>query len=139
MHHDLPVRQMAAELFSQGVGDKGVASALGLPEKTAERWLYTYRALGKEALFVTTHKKYSHELKVAAARDVVENGMTRPDAMAKYGIASLSPLSIPSAKAGRLSVIRLIHRMCAGSSSVKPSMVAMKMPTTSLRLELSRN
>ena len=61
MHHDLPVRQMAAELFSQGVGDKGVASALGLPEKTVERWLYTYRALGKEALFVTTHKKYSHE------------------------------------------------------------------------------
>ena len=92
MPHDLPVRQMAAELFSQGVGDKGVASALGLPEKTVERWLYTYRALGKEALFVTTHKKYSHELKVAAARDVVENGMTRPDAMAKYGIASLSPL-----------------------------------------------
>lgn len=92
MHHDLPLRQMAAELFSQGVGDKGVASALGLPEKTVERWLYTYRALGKEALFVTTRKKYSHELKVAAARDVVENGMTRPDVMAKYGIASLSPL-----------------------------------------------
>lgn len=88
----LPVRQMAAELFSQGVGGKGVASALGLPEKTVEGWLYTHRALGKEALFVTTHKKYSHELKVAAARDVVENGMTRPDVTAKYGIASLSPL-----------------------------------------------
>ena len=41
---------------------------------------------------MTTHKKYSHELKVAAARDVVENGMTRPDVMAKYGIASISPL-----------------------------------------------
>ena len=74
---------------ARGSGTKGV-SALGLPEKTVERWLYTYRALGKEALFVTTHKKYSHELKVAAARDVVENGMTRPDVMAKYGIASLS-------------------------------------------------
>lgn len=73
MHYDLPVRQMAAELFNQGVGDKGTASALGLPEKTVEGWLYTYRTLGKEALFVTTHKKYSHELKVAAARDVVEN------------------------------------------------------------------
>lgn len=92
MHHDLSVRQMAADLFSQGVGDKGVASAIGLPEKTAEKWLYTYRALGKEGLFVTTYKKYSYELKVAAARDVVENGMTRPDVMARYGIASLTPL-----------------------------------------------
>ena len=92
MHHDLSVRQMAAELFSQGAGDKGVASALGLPEKTVERWLCTCRALGEEALFVTTHKKCGHELKVAAARDVVENGMTKPDVMAKHGIASLSPL-----------------------------------------------
>jgi len=83
---------MAADLFGRGFGDKGVASALGLPEKTAEKWLYTYRALGKEALFVTTHKKYSHELKVAAARDVVENGATKPETMEKYGIASLTPL-----------------------------------------------
>ena len=92
MHHDLPLRQMAAELFSQGVGTKGSRQRSGCRRKTVERWLYTYRALGKEALFVTAHKKYSHELKVAAARDVVENGMTRPDVMAKYGIASLSPL-----------------------------------------------
>ena len=117
MRHDLPVRQMAAELFGQGVGDKGVASALGLPEKTVEGWLYAYRALGKEAPFVTAHKKYSHELKVAAVRDVVENGMTRPDVMAKYGITSLSPLEgwcrayrgggptrcCPSPRAGRAS------------------------------------
>ena len=41
MHHDLPAGQMAAELFDQGVGDKGVASALGLPENTVEGWLYT--------------------------------------------------------------------------------------------------
>lgn len=92
MRHDLSARQMAVDLFSQGAGSKGVAAELGLPEKTARHWLYTYRALGKEALFVTTHKKYSHELKVAAARDVVENGMTKLDTMAKYGIASLSPL-----------------------------------------------
>ena len=92
MQHDMSVRQAAADLLSRGAGEKRVAAALGIPEKTAERWQYTYRALGKEALFVTTHKKYSHELKVAAARDVVENGMTRPDVMAKFGIASLSPL-----------------------------------------------
>ena len=92
MQHDMSVKRAAADLFDRGFRDKVVASALGLPEKTVEKWLYTYRALGKEALFVTTHKKYSHDLKVAAARDIVENGMTKPDAMAKHGIASLTPL-----------------------------------------------
>ena len=92
MRHDLSVKQRAADLFARGFGDGGAASALGLPEKTVEKWLYTYRALGKEALLVTSHKKYSHELKVAAARDVVERGMTLADAMAKHGIASLTPL-----------------------------------------------
>lgn len=92
MRYDSLARQMAADLFSRGIGSGGVASALGIPRKTTQKWQYTYRALGKEALFVTTHKKYSYELKVAAARDVVESGMTRSDVMAKYGIASLSPL-----------------------------------------------
>ena len=92
MQRDLSARQAAAELFSRGAGYKRVATVLGLSEKTAEKWQYTCRALGKEALSVTARKKYSHELKVAAARDVVEAGMTRPDVMAKYGIASLTPL-----------------------------------------------
>ena len=92
MRHDNSIKRKAAERFEAGFGDKGVASALQLPEKTVSSWQYTYRALGKEALFVTSHKKYDHGLKVAAARDVVENGMTRPDVMAKYGIASLTAL-----------------------------------------------
>ena len=88
----MSVRQAAADLLSRGAGEKRVAAALGIPEKTAERWQYTYRALGKGALFVTTHKKYGHGLKVAAARDVVERGMTKPDAMAKHGVASITAL-----------------------------------------------
>ncbi|MCR5583705.1 MAG: helix-turn-helix domain-containing protein [Eggerthellaceae bacterium] len=92
MKYGLELRKEAVALFDAGFGEKAAARRLGLPVKTAEKWLYTYRALGKEALFVTTHKKYSHELKVAAARDVVENGMAKPDVMAKYGIASLTPL-----------------------------------------------
>ena len=92
MRHDDSLRREAAGLFEAGFGDKRVASALQVPEGTAQKWQYTYRALGKEAPFVTSHRKYDHGLKVAAARDVVEGGMTCPDAMAKYGIASLSPL-----------------------------------------------
>ena len=92
MKYDLSVRQAAIGLFERGCGDKSTASALGLPENTVEKWLYTYRALGKEALFVTTHKSYSHDLKVEAARDVLEHGISKQEVMEKYGIASLSAL-----------------------------------------------
>ena len=92
MGHELSTREAAAGLFEDGHGFEYVAGKLDLARNTARKWLYTYRALGKEGLFVTTYKKYSYELKVAAARDVVENGMTRPDVMARYGIASLTPL-----------------------------------------------
>ena len=92
MVHDRALREKAIERFDAGFGYESTAHELGLPVGTVMKWRYTYGALGKGALFVTSHKKYSHELKVAAARDVVERGMTCPDAMAKYGIASLSPL-----------------------------------------------
>jgi len=93
MRHDDSIRKKAAEMFDRGYGFESTASKLGLPRKTVNKWLYTYRALGKEALFVTTHKKYDHELKVAAARDVVEGGVDKPRVMEKYGIASITPLN----------------------------------------------
>ena len=92
MRHDDSLRREAAGLFEAGFGYESTANELGLPVGTVMKWRYTYGALGKGALFVTSHKKYSHELKVAAARDVVEHGMTLADAMAKHGIASLTPL-----------------------------------------------
>lgn len=92
MVHDRALREKAVERFDAGFGYESTAHELGLPVGTVMEWRYTYGALGKEALFVTAHKKYSHELKVAAARDVVERGMTLADAMAKHGIASLTPL-----------------------------------------------
>lgn len=92
MRHDAETLKRAAGLFDAGFGYKLVASRLGIPRKTAMKWEYTVRALGKEALFVTTHRKYGYELKVQAARDIVDAGMTKAEVMAKYGIASLSPL-----------------------------------------------
>ena len=92
MVHDRALREKAIERFDAGFGYESTAHELGLPVGTVMKWRYTYGALGKEALFVTSHKKYSHELKVATARDVVERGMTLADAMAKHGIASLTPL-----------------------------------------------
>lgn len=86
------LRAEAAALFERGLGREGAAAALGLPRDTVRKWLYAYRALGEEALLVTKHRKYSHELKVAAAKDVVEGGVTKQEAMARHGIASKTAL-----------------------------------------------
>ena len=37
-------------------------------------------------------RRYDWETKVAAARDHVENGMTKTEVMARHGIASIAPL-----------------------------------------------
>lgn len=92
MRYDDSVKLRAAELFEKGAGYKRAASILQVPRTTAKSWQYACRALGKEALLVTSRKQYDHGLKVAAARDVVEGGMAKPDAMAKHGIASLTAL-----------------------------------------------
>lgn len=41
----------------------------------------------------SSHRSYDYETKLSAARDHVEGGMSKPDVMKKYGIASLSPLN----------------------------------------------
>ena len=54
-------------------------------------------------------------------------------------ITSGSAFSMPSARAGKQSVIRLMNSRCTGCSSVKPISVAKNTPSTSLMLEASRN
>ena len=78
----------AADLFEEGYGREAVAARLGVNEGTAKNWEYAYRALGREALFVTKHRTYSHDLKVEAAKAVIEGRMTKPEAMESYGLKS---------------------------------------------------
>lgn len=92
MKYSMEVRAKAARCFELGFADGTVGRLLDVPESTAEKWLYTYRALGKEALFVTTHRKYDHKTKVAAASSVVDGRMGKPDAMREFGIKSASSL-----------------------------------------------
>ena len=42
----------------------------------------------REALFVSKHRTYSHDLKVEAAKAVIEGRMTKPEAMESYGLKS---------------------------------------------------
>lgn len=82
----MDARAEAVRYFEMGFADKLVGRLLGIPHETIRKWLYAYRALGKEALFVTKHKTYSHDLKVEVARAVIEGKMSKPEAMATYGV-----------------------------------------------------
>lgn len=91
--YDVGMRLRAAELHDEGHGRAAIAALLGMPEETVREWLCTYRSAGIEVLAMMgkKHTAYSFETKLAAVRAVVDDGMTKPEAMEKFGIASPSP------------------------------------------------
>lgn len=91
--YDGSVRERACGLFDRGLGYKSVARRLGIPAEAVRKWQLAYRAVGRGGLLdMGTHRRYDFETKVAAASAVVDGGMPRPEAMARFGIASKSPL-----------------------------------------------
>ena len=88
----MDIRAEAVRYFEMGFADKVVGRLLGIPQATVKKWLYTYRALGKEALFVTKHRTYPHAIKVEAAKAVVEGAMSKPEAMKAYGLKSMTQI-----------------------------------------------
>lgn len=92
--HDGRVRELAVELFDEGHGRDFVAARLCMSSSIVEKWHLTYRSVGSEALLGMGSRKtgYDQETKVAAARAVVEEGTSKPEAMAAFGIASRTPL-----------------------------------------------
>ena len=94
LKYDGSMRRRAAEIFAEGRGYRAAATKLGLPPATVRKWHRTYVALGVEGLLVMGEKSrnYCWKLKVAAAKAVVEECEPKADVMARYGIASLSPL-----------------------------------------------
>lgn len=75
-------------------------SALSISKKycvnrtSAEQWIRTYKACGLDGVLNmgSTHKKYSYETKLAAARAFVEEGLSKAEVMARYGIVSENAL-----------------------------------------------
>jgi len=92
MRWDLSTRQEAIRLFDLGFGYKAVGARLGCPATTVRKWLYTFKVGGKEALLMREQRSYSQELKIAAVQDFLNEGVSKPEIMEKYGIRSLSPL-----------------------------------------------
>ena len=91
--YDDGFRREALELINAGAGENTLASRLAIPVYTARNWIRLYRSNGEEAVMGGNgSRRYDWETKVAAARDHVENGMTKTEVMARHGIASIAPL-----------------------------------------------
>ena len=90
--YDEATRRRAAALFDEGLGYKAAAGLLGIPRETVRKWLDIYRSAGIEVLAMMgkRHTAYPFETKVGAVRAVADGGMTKPEAMARFGIASPS-------------------------------------------------
>lgn len=90
--YDIDMRRRAVELYEAGHGRDVIAHLLNVPEGTVRQWLDTYRSVGMGALAAMGTKKtaYSFETKMAAVRAIEDEGMTVPEAMARFGIASTS-------------------------------------------------
>ena len=88
--YDDGFRREALELIKAGADRDTLARRLAMPRWTAEKWIMLYRSGGEEAVMGGNGgRRYDWETKVAAARDRVENGMTKTEAMARHGIASI--------------------------------------------------
>ena len=94
LRHDRLLREQAVELFERGIGYGLTAKRLGVPAAAVREWQKMYRAIGKGGLLAMggQQARYDYETKVAAARAVVDGGMSKPEAMVRFGIASATPL-----------------------------------------------
>ena len=94
LRHDRLLREQAVEMFEMGCGYGLTAGRLGVSAETVREWQKMYRVIGRGGLLAMGVKraKYDYETKVAAARAVVDGGMSKPEAMVRFGIASATPL-----------------------------------------------
>ena len=76
--YDDGFRREALELIKSGAGKDTLARRLAIPVYTARNWIRLYRSNGEEAVMGGGgSRRYDWETKVAAARDHVENGLTK--------------------------------------------------------------
>ena len=94
LRHDRLLREQAVEMFERGFSYRLTAKRLGVPAETVRHWQKTYRVIGKDGLLAMggQQARYDYETKVAAARAVVDGGMSKPEAMTRFGIASATSL-----------------------------------------------
>ena len=117
--YDDGFRREALELIKSGAGKDALARRLAIPVYTARNWIRLYRFNGEEAVMGGGgSRRYDWETKVAAARDHVENGLTKTEAMARHGIASIASLK---AKVAYLEKLRALRASKSRGASEAPS------------------
>ena len=94
IRHDRLLRKQAAQMFERGCGYGLTARRLGVSAATVREWQKMYHVIGRDGLLAmgVKHTRYDYETKVAAAKAVVDGGMSKPEAMVHFGIASVTPL-----------------------------------------------
>ena len=94
LKHDRLLREQAAQMFERRIGYGLTAKRLGVSAETVREWQKMYRVIGRGGLLAMggQQARYDYETKVAAARAVVDGGMSKPEAMVHFGIASATPL-----------------------------------------------
>lgn len=99
-----------ARLIDEGVGKPALAKKYGVNRTSAQKWIHTYHACGLDGLINmgSTHKSYSYETKLAAVKAFVEDGLTRAEVMARFGIVSENAFSrwVRSYREGDLEALK---------------------------------
>ena len=94
LRHDRLLREQAVEMFERGFSYRLTARRLGVSGRDCERVAEDVPRNweGRASCMGVKHARYDYETKVAAARAVVDGGMSKPEAMTRFGIASATSL-----------------------------------------------
>lgn len=84
----------AVEMIRAGYGRDVIAAELGATGSAVRKWQRSYWTAGHGRSFAmgTGKRSYAFELKLEAARAVVDGGMALPEAMSRFGVAAENTL-----------------------------------------------
>ena len=117
--YDDGFRREALELIKAGAGGNTLARRLAIPVYTARNWIGLYRSNGEEAVMGGGgSRRYDWETKVAAARDYVENGLTKTEAMASKEIVAWDVSRSPDLGQQKRLPAMLAERLPAGAEPI---------------------
>ena len=120
--YDDGFRREALELIKSGAGKDTLARRLAIPVYTARNWIGLYRSNGEEAVMGGGgSRRYDWETKVAAARDYVENGLTKTEAMASKEIVAWDVSRSPDLGQQKCLPAMLAERLPAGAEPILQS------------------
>ena len=137
--YDDGFRREALELIKSGAGKDTLARRLAIPVYTARNWIRLYRSGGEEAVMGGGgSRRYDWETKVAAARDHVENGLTKTEAMTSKEIVAWDVSRSPDLGQQKRLLAMLAERLPAGAEPILHSDMGWQYQHQWWRKELER-